>query len=384
MGRLTSRGLTLLETLVSLVVVSVTIFSSLYLMQEMMAQTRITQSDLDYAIIRNQILASVMDDRILVPTVQGALNPNLACFMNQDQVALTSRNCFGKSGILSTYDIKGNLEYDFSQATAGFGPDGGVCNIYNPSPGVPDPRCPLKLNLNWQSVCEAADPECVNPPIQITGTFEFNGGPAQRSPMLKIFNFNIIRNVSYCPVQSNPVSLQVVPAQPNVTLSPVGIPTRVVSLDAGKVLSTGSAQFTQRIVPCREILIYFQDDMNSPPVIPLTFADAENRSRICLVDEETGTCVFEIIRSRIAGTNSITLNYKAVTQFTTPGTMLISSGSVFSIHIKRNLVQVQLDDKTFYTFSQKLNFPFRARFTPAGKDYSPSGFSNISTSFADL
>jgi hypothetical protein len=197
-----------------------------------------------------------------------------------------------------------------------------------------------------------------------------------------MYAFNIYKNIPYCPAQPSPVSLQVVA---NVTLNPVVNPMQIISNDMGKTLSTGTGQLTERLVPCRDVAVNYQEDMDYVPAGPVVnVSDPENRSRICLLNEDLGACVFEVRRSKVGAVNSISLLYNGTAQFTIPAYLAVSSSSVFALHIRRNLVQFQVDARTFYTFPQKLNFPFRLQFTPAGRDYSPAGFLNISTNFSDL
>jgi type II secretory pathway pseudopilin PulG len=370
------RGFSLIEALVGVAILEIGIFGAVYLAQNISVLNRASNSDLAYMTTRNQILVSITDPRIWSYTLKGALNPNLACWLNQDKVPLATRNCANKTGNLVIYDIKGIEEFNFTEADAGLGPTGGKCTGFVAPPAAGNPLCPLGFQLKWTAACEAADPECVNPPIRVDATFIFNGIKTQKAPPPHRLNFSVYRYLRYCPVQA-----------PGWTLEDAGVPTavvvsggdQVVSGNSGQVMTTGYAEMflggvAQIFAPCRTVSINFQDDMDNVPIAPMLAADPENQSQVCLFDEATNTCRFEVVRKVIGATRTIFLRNEGVDVFQVPASANITSASSLNLRVTRNLAEFLVDNKVYFTWRQKVTFPFHVRFRPASKSYSPAGF----------
>ncbi len=381
------RGLTLVEALVGNILILIVLVSSLTIFKSILEGQKDVDAYLDYIVARNQIVNQIIDDRGWSYIVQSALNSStggggLSCYLLQDQQAVGSRDCrnsVAKNGqLLNIYNIRNELIYDFQNAKTGLTPKGRACTTYaaSGSGSSPDPNCALKLNLRATSVCPAAG-NCVNPPLQLVGDFEYNSGNNQKVPPLGILNFKFIKAGFYCPTQAP------------VTISNIGGAT----ITAGKqVTSNQNTAFAPSdygstnpsLMPCREVDINFLVDYPASAPVGYSLSDAGNLSKVCLVETSTGVCFYEF-RLRYNGTNYIyELFYKGALQWTMPTWLALSPNSTqFEFLIQNGMVKFCVNGKCYHYFEQKLEFPFDVWFTPLNIPYSSampnpsSGLNNI-------
>jgi hypothetical protein len=374
------NGFSLVEALVGVAILALGIMGALFMNEQMGKSNKGSRDGLNYALFRNQVLIYMSSDLVWKYTLQGALNSGMACWLNQDQVAIGPRNCAGKSGDLVIYDIKGNVQYDFTAADAGLSTQGKPCTGFVPAPAAGNAACPMKLNLKWTAVCEAGDPECVNPLIRVDGNFVFNGAQGQTAPPDIRLNFSSYHYLKYCPVQTMGWALADTGVAPATTTTL----NQVISGNVGKTFSTGSARMSQRATPCRQADIAFKENMNATVPGPLTISDPENRSQVCLFDETANQCRFEFLRDTVGGVRSFRLRYGGTTDvFTMPASMAITDNTIFAFKVRRNRVDFAVDGKVIYSWFQKITYPFRLQLLPASKSYSPQGFYNIQMDVRD-
>jgi hypothetical protein len=371
-------GFTILEALVSVMILQVGVFGALILVEKTTQSNKGTRDSINYALFRNQIMMFMNSDLVWKYTLNGALNSTMACWLNQNDVNIGPRNCAGKSGDLVLYNIKGQVQYDFREALAGLTGQGLKCAEFIAPPAEGNPACPMKFSLKWTAECAAGDPECVNPAIKVDGTFLFNGAKGQTAPPEGRLNFTAYHFLKYCPAKGPDGVLADSGVAPAATI--VGL--QVISGNAGQVMSTSAALWTERLTPCRMIDISFQENMSAAPVAPAALSDAANRSRVCLY-QTTEMCRFEFYREYVGGIRRFILRYQGVTVFTMPSFISLNDSSSFSIRIRQNKVEFAVDDRVLYTWYEKIPFPFQPRFEPASRAYSPQGFYNIQVTLRD-
>jgi prepilin-type N-terminal cleavage/methylation domain-containing protein len=368
-----ARGFTLIEALVSIVILGISIVLSLSILNiiQLMAYKSVHYTN--YSIARSDVLSLLWDDQTWLAVVNGAKNPNMACWKNQDSIVENNRDCIGKSGTLAIYDIKGNLLYDFSNTSLGFNNKGKPCTTY--STITPDPECPMRLNLQWEAVCSASP--CINPLIRVIGQFEVSGPQIASAFLME--DFELYKRVSTCPAQSS-VALESVSS---ATLTPVASPSQITHTDNIQV-APATAGYDGRLIPCRVISLFFNEAMDATGALPKT--DAENFSEVCLYDENTSSCVFQIRRVYAGGRNTLKYFYNGIEQASPglPASIPLVDITTQQLYVFNNSVQYLLDGKAVFTFSQKLNFPFRLRLRVPSRGYSALGLSNINLSFGEI
>lgn len=368
-----SSGFTVVEILVGIAIVSIVFFSTITMLNKMATTEKIAEVTLNNSVIRNQIINHILDSRGWKNMVQSENNSFLNCMKNLDLINASDRNCVGQHGTLNIYDNHNSLIYNFSNPSLGFDSNGGICTNFVAPPNPGNPACPLHLDLMATALCEQSP--CINPTFKITGTFTYNGTSEIGSFSLPPMNFEIFRTNFYCPDQTGPITLNNI-SNTTTFLSPL----QVISSEAGAISSSGSAKTSTLILPCRNVQIKFRDNMNVSALVSRT--DAGNRSSFCIYNTETNACEFQYKRIYAVNENKIELYYKDNLLLTTNATFApISSSSEFEFRIKNGIVQFCIDQYCIYNFSAAVDFPFEARFYPAGSSYSPTGFNEISFSY---
>lgn len=100
-------------------------------------------------------------------------NPDMACIKNHSACAN------GVTALLNLKDRNGTEIFDARTTTRGFRLDGALCNTFSMAG---DPSCPFRYDLVWKATCTdgsgvAVTAACVDPQIEVTGTFLYRPGP---------------------------------------------------------------------------------------------------------------------------------------------------------------------------------------------------------------
>lgn len=160
MKKRNDSGLTLVESLVGIALLSIVMSSSLAIMKDILLWQKRVEISLDYSSLRTQVMNQVSDYRSWPNSVLATGNTQLACFKNQNTSVAADRNCSALNGAIDIYDYSNVKTYDFQNANFGFSLTGDSCTTFNPVAGSGDPNCPLKINLTAQSLCANADCVC--------------------------------------------------------------------------------------------------------------------------------------------------------------------------------------------------------------------------------
>lgn len=378
-----NSGLTIVESLVGLALLSIVMSSSLAIMKDIYLWQKRVEISLDYSSLRTQVMNQIGDYRSWPNNVLSTDNLQLACFKNQNSLNATDRNCSTLSGPINIYDYSNQKAYDFQNNNFGFSLTGDPCFTFNPLAGSGDPNCPLKINLTAKSIC--ADTDCSNPLIKITGQLIYNGNNDYSNIRVSNMDFTIYKSNIYCPTQTTPIFLNAFS-----TASLVGA-NQIVSSVVGKNTSSGYAESSEILIPCRWVSIKFNNDLTSAVTGGVSLADVENASSVCLYDTNLGQCVFKVDYFYDSATSnySYKLNYHPPSGANTvvalkPSWLNVSSTSQMEFQIVNNLVKFCVDGQCLHYFEGKLDFPFKVRFQPSGKDYSPGGINAINIIPSDL
>lgn len=383
MKKRNNSGLTIVESLVGLALLSIVMSSSLAIMKDIYIWQKRVEISLDYSSLRTQVMNQISDYRSWPNNVLAAGNTQLGCYKNQNTTTASDRNCSTLNGAIDIYDYSNQKTYDFQNASFGFSLTGEPCTTFNPVAGSGDPNCPLKINLTAKSLCANAD--CVNPLLKISGQFVYNGNKDYSNIRVSNMDFTVYKSNIYCPAQPTPIALNTF-----LTVNLIGA-NQVVSTVAGKNSSAGYAESSVNLVPCRNVSIKFNNDLAASVPGGLTLADAENTSNVCLYDPDSGKCVFtsEYTYDSVGSVYTYKLSYdppsgtkSSVAQ--KPSWLTISGTSQAEFQVVNGLVKFCIDGQCLHYFEGKLDFPFKVRFQPAGSDYSPNGINSISITTSDL
>jgi prepilin-type N-terminal cleavage/methylation domain-containing protein len=374
--KINKQGFTLVESLIGVVLLGILMTSAMTIMSDLSLWQKRVELSFDYSSLRNQIVNQLIDYRAWSNTVKAPINTIYTCFLNQDHMAAADRDCTGQTGTVNIFDLANTQVFDFKNASFGFTLKGEPCTTFSATAGAGNFNCPLRLNLTSEPMCDATLPTCENPLVKLTGQFVFNGAKEYANLRLSNLDFTLYKSNLYCPDQATPIGL--------LALNDVNIAgSQVTSTQSGKVTSIGIAETDQKILPCRNVNITFNDFMPAAVLMPLTLSDPENRSIVCLYNSLSNQCVYEFTRFNVAGNYTYSLSYKGVVVANKPSWLTITSTSIFEFRISNGLVKFCVDDQCSHLFEGKLDFPFVLRVTPAGVDYSANGITVLSITSQD-
>lgn len=117
-------------------------------------------------------------------TLNDPRNSTFACLKN-------ATDCRGAGGSFLALDTAGNpiLGYLSTSPTAGFSSSGIPCGTFSGAAGTGSDACPFRLVLTWRPVCAGTGP-CLNPTVQINGTWIYNPHSVQRTIAFNNANYN--------------------------------------------------------------------------------------------------------------------------------------------------------------------------------------------------
>lgn len=377
MKKSNNSGLTIVESLVGFALLSIVMSSALAIMKDIYLWQKRVEISLDYSSLRTQVMNQIVDYRSWPNIVEASSNTQLSCFKNQNTSTSSDRNCSTLNGAIDIYDYSNHKTYEFQNANFGFSLTGDPCTTFNATAGAGDPNCPLKVNLTAKSLCSNVD--CVNPLLKVSGQFVYNGNKDYSNIRVSNMDFVVYKSNIYCPSQSLPISLNTF-----LTVNLVGA-NQVVSTVLGKNISPGYAESAVNIVPCRKVSIKFNNDLAASVPGGMALSDAENVSKVCLYDSDSGKCVFsaEYSYDSVGAIYTYNLSYDPPsgtknTVAQKPSWLTISGSNQMEFQVVNDLVKFCIDGQCLHYFEGKLDFPFKVRIHPAGKDYSPNGVNALS------
>jgi len=363
---LNQKGLTLVEALVTMAILMGVIVASLSLFQSPIQGQKNINSQTNFYLVRNNILNVLRNSGAWTQTIQGTSNQAaFKCFLKQDSIVDSDRDCSLTAKALDIYDLKGNLLYEFSRPDFGFKLDGTPCPKESAFQSEPpgNPLCPLRVSVKLQPLCSASP--CENPTMQVTGDFTYNS-PNPMPLNSDLLHFKILRSGFYCPTQTPPT---LATQGANVTLSG----SQAAASVSGKVAITGSVHYTNRLLPCQSVMFNFNYALGASDLDGDSVPDAEGIAQVCLVHPTLG-CLYAI-QIKPAGPSFDILYQGAIVGSMPPSFSLVSSSSL-GFKVFNGRVQVCFEGNCFFSYPQKLGAPFDVEYRPASTSYS-AGFTNL-------
>jgi type II secretory pathway pseudopilin PulG len=378
-----TKGFTIVESLIVMIILLAAFIGGLSIFNTIDKGQLGNESSLNFTIIRNQLVSLIIDDTSwakIIGAPGNVDNPKFSCILNQNSLVASDRDCFGKTDPFVIRDITGALYnmngidvFDFRSTTQGFSNKGRACSTFNSTPGSGDPRCPFLMTVTWKALCTASP--CVNPPILFEGRAAVNGGAGQAPLNTGNLSFQIIKSNLYCP-PANAVGGHLASGS-NVS---VATADKVKSLIVADAPTTEYGNSDVILAPCRKTIVSFTEDID-----PIFTVNANNTSSVSILDETTGSSVFEFRRSATAGNYDYKLLYNGgVVVNAKPSWVTLTRTSQFKFEITNGLVRFCMDDRCTFYFPQKLDFPFRVAFRPASSLFTPEGFNMITYTSFDL
>lgn len=362
------RGFSVFEMLVTMALIMGVMTASISIFR----QVAVGQNQLDmqsnFLVVRSNILSLLRSSGSWRQTVLGDDNVGIfGCITKQDSLVTAERDCSLATQIMNIYDAKGRLFYDLKKPSTGFSPDGNVCNTYAEAPaGTPDPQCPLRVELNVRSLCNANP--CENPAIEIAANFRYSS-PNHLTLNFAHLNFRLVKSAYYCPDPLPGIrSLAVQGSGVSVTAS------QVAGTVSGKNFVTGSGHYNLPINSCMDMQTSFRYTLGASDLNADTIPDSEGIAHVCLVDQATSTCLYEIQIK--PATASFDILYNTLPRATKPANMTLTSTSMLGFRVYNGRVQVCFEGTCFYSFPEKMGGPYNIEYKPASSSYS-TGFNGI-------
>jgi len=162
--RRSNRGLTLVELLVSVSLVSILALGAAVLGSQVVKfSSQISSVDAAQT-IRERALEIINSEQGWNRTISNAAN---AAVFN---CLVLGTDCSAAPGGQFSIVDSGGLWTDHTNGNWGFDASGLPCTSYNSAAG--NDACPFRLNVSWMPICAGAP--CTNPEIRIVGNLEFS------------------------------------------------------------------------------------------------------------------------------------------------------------------------------------------------------------------
>lgn len=358
-----SNGLTLLEVLVAISILTTTIVLSFGVIASINKQAKHSEVVSQILVSRTNLVNTIRNKVIWKSIVEN--NTSMECLKNFSDCRGLGGNPAGEFDI---YLEDASKWYSSSTATQGFNLKGEVCNEFSNS-GNGSPLCPTKLKLYWYPLCHPTE-TCIKPLVQIRGEFDI------RTPQLAFnfntsrINFDFIQSTQFCDEQVTPASLTA--HDSGVALNLVGNS----SLNSTSAASRpgGFAVIDQEITHCNSVRFGFKVDLLAPA------ADTENETYICFfapttADPLTSVCTYGF-RHIFDGTkNTYRLENSGSTVFLYPNA--INSSDSFEFQISNGIIKFYQNDSLRHIFSMPIVSKTKIKMKPAALSYSPLGINSI-------
>lgn len=386
---LNSKGLSLVEALVSIAILMGTIAASTKIMNQIQQNRKYSEHLVALAITRNNII-HWLNNR---PAWENMVfyNANLSCLQDRldcngtanspiDILAMNYDGTATGAGVIyKTTDPAPNMNgLTLFGGVANFGagqPNRIGCQGYNAV--TTNLNCPIRLNLNWQMVTDQVAAPFVYPSVLIQGRFQTPADNQMRIPSLETLNFNFRVPFSYCkngdPALGNfPQAVFQAPAVANIVYVPAlpGIPTRIRNTNAGPN-NIDNATVTG-LEPCHKLTLNFIDigDASPPPGPACNINNA--CSKIC-VGPVGNPCQYEYRKYFSAGATTFSLFQKnnaaapSVLVYTKPAGLPMTGVELSKFIINKGIAQFYYIDRIVQTFTVGVRDSFQFQFYPGAK-----------------
>lgn len=184
MGR---RGLGLIEVLISIVIMSIFIFTTQQALQYAQRGQASSQLGFDLMVGRNNIISVLSQAEVWNQTKLN--NSGMDCLKN-------GTDCTGKGGPFDIYAYDGTSVTAYyspvGNASYGLTKDGVQCTTFVAPGSTGNRNCPMRLELTWEPICPATPP-CINPNVRVKGTFIVNTPEEGSAIKVDRLNFEMIQ-----------------------------------------------------------------------------------------------------------------------------------------------------------------------------------------------
>lgn len=190
-----NRGLTLIETLISLALVLFFFEIAANLIQGNNKYVKNYEVISSVGFVRDNLLNILTNDLSWSETIHKAANTNFSCL--QVNNPYPADNCSGGGagthGSFALYQLDGNLYYDPQSPTKGFDLSGQPCDQFDSANG--NTTCPFRVDTNWTPICKAGSCSGGSTMIKVDVTFSISLPRNFQVPInINKFNFSILRN----------------------------------------------------------------------------------------------------------------------------------------------------------------------------------------------
>lgn len=357
-------GLTLLEVLVAVSIITTTIVLSFGVIASINKQSKHSEVVSQILVFRNNIINTLRNKNVWASIVNN--NESMECIKDFE-------DCRGLGGLtdgeFDVYLENNTLSYSSSSVNQGYDLNGNVCNNFVPPGSTGNSLCPIKLKLYWFPVCHPTE-SCVKPAIRIRGVFTINTPQALFEFNLSRINFDLIQTTQYCDEQILPATL--VANDSGTALNVVGN----VSVQSTDLNSRpgGFASIQEDITYCNSVKLSYKINMIVPS------SSANNVSDICFyapvtASPLTANCTFAMRQIYDGTKNTYQLEEFSAVVYTSPTG--ITSADTFEFGIKNGVVKFYQNSSLRYIFQNPVVNKTRVKFKPASLTFSPSGINSI-------
>lgn len=163
MMKLNNKAFTLIETLMSVLIISIAIMGVSLLTTLMSKSTVKLTNKNSFDSMKYDLVSSVFTPQAWRYTLNNTSNPSLEGFRK-------NTDCRGQggqvNGKLVLYDASGTVFYNSTSSTTGFTKTGAVCNNFDAD--STDANCPVRFNIYWEPICPPTG-ACIKPRVKVFG-----------------------------------------------------------------------------------------------------------------------------------------------------------------------------------------------------------------------
>lgn len=364
-------GMTIIEVVTSLALVSIALYLSIYAMSAMLDKKALARRQVDMGTIRRTLVATLQNDDAWSRTLQA--NPGMFSCLLTSSAKESDPDCRPldvPGGVLfPLYNSQGDLVFDSTVPTNGLTDTGEPCTTFDAING--NRECPYRVELRWRPICPAAPETCRFPLIEISGDFSIGGSVPDATFRIRPAHLKIrlTRPTKICTSQTIDVSN---PANWDAFGTAIPPAPRVTNGELNNYNAANYLRYRTDIVACNPQSLTFIQRIAVIP--PRTVADASNQASICIADTTAGNaCLFEWRQTQDEWSlwrRSSTGSYDQVYTKTAANPPPFTSGTQFRFVIDRGLVKFYVNDTITYIFDRPWFNDYTFKIIPAPANYS--------------
>ncbi len=353
--------MSLVEVLIALVILSITVVVGM--MQVEINSKELTTNNLAVTLqnLSTNLSSTILNDLAWTYTVTDSTNSSMSCLSGYV-------DCFGQTGTFQLRDSTGTVYFNSNDATAGFSISGQACTGFSATGST---LCPIGLKLKWTPICISGS--CVNPMVQVSGTFTLNSTVKVNQVALARRNFNVLRQRVYGGIQTTPMTFGNFSGGVVVTSSSVASSSNLLVYPAGTGVTSSNLE------PNQFLDVIYTYDLSYTNGAAST--DAANQANFCFFaiggNPNTAPCIYEWYQSK----GNWVLRARGTIVYTASASDAMTAGNQFEFGWQNGQMTFYYQNHRRFVFSEIYSLPLSVAFHPGSVSYSPTGFANMVFNF---